>query len=192
MPRIVQADTKELISHAASLFREYASGLSVNLSFQNFEKELAELPGEYASPDGRLLLAFIDENHGASQQASLSVSSASSTSFASSASFSPRPAGCIALRKADSSTCEMKRLYVRPEFRGHRLGRTLALAAIQAAREIGYQRMRLDTLPEMAEAQILYRSLGFTEIPPYRFNPIPGTRYLELNLAQVQQADLSS
>jgi putative acetyltransferase len=184
MPRIVQADTKELINHSASLFREYASGLSVNLSFQNFEKELAELPGGYAPPEGRLLLAFPDENLEASQQARLPVSSASFASSASSTSSSPRPAGCIALRKTDSSTCEMKRLYVRPEFRGHRLGRTLALAAIQAAREIGYQRMRLDTLPEMAEAQVLYRSLGFKEIPPYRFNPIPGTRYLELDLAK--------
>ena len=184
MPRIVQADTKQLIQHTASLFREYASGLSVNLSFQDFEKELAGLPGGYAPPEGRLLLAFLNENLEPSQRASSSVSPASATSFASSASFSPRLAGCIAMRKTDSSTCEMKRLYVRPEFRGHRLGRTLALAAIHAAREIGYQRMRLDTLPEMAEAQILYRSLGFKEIPPYRFNPIAGTRYLELDLTK--------
>jgi putative acetyltransferase len=175
MLRIVQADTKETVAHAATLFREYASALSVDLRFQDFEKELAELPGHYAPPDGRLFLAFLEDATKAQQGSISSASSASSTS--------PRPAGCIALRRMDSTTCEMKRLYVRSEFRGHGVGRALAEALIQSAREIGYQRMRLDTLPEMAGAQILYQSLGFREIEPYRFNPIPGTRYLELALS---------
>jgi putative acetyltransferase len=166
MLRIVQADTKEPVNQAAALFREYATALAVDLSFQGFEKELAELPGEYAPPGGLLLLAFVEDLP--------KVSVASPT----------RPAGCIALRRMDSTNCEMKRLYVRPEFRGHGLGRTLAEAAIKAAREIGYQRMRLDTLPQMSEAQILYGTLGFKEIPPYRFNPVAGARFLELILSQ--------
>jgi putative acetyltransferase len=161
---IVQADTPETIAQAAFLFREYASSLSVDLAFQNFERELAELPGEYAPPEGRLLLAFLSDSEKMS----------SSTQ--------PDAAGCVALRKMDAASCEMKRLYLRPEFRGHGLGRALAEAVIAAAREIGYQRMLLDTLPEMSRAQILYESLGFKEIPPYRFNPVPGTRFLEIAL----------
>jgi ribosomal protein S18 acetylase RimI-like enzyme len=92
------------------------------------------------------------------------------------------PAGCVALRELDDSICEMKRLYLRPQFRGSGAGRALAEAVICAAREIGYRQMRLDTLPQMLGAQALYRSLGFLEIAPYCFNPIPGTRYFEIDL----------
>ncbi len=170
MLRITSAETDEAVKQASVLFREYAASLGVDLSFQNFEQELASLPGDYAPPDGRLFLAFIDEAPATPQGRHSSASSASAF------------AGCIALRKIDAETCEMKRLYVRPEFRGHGAGRALAGAVIRAAREIGYRRMRLDTLPQMTEAQALYGGLGFREIAAYRHNPIAGTRYFELEL----------
>ncbi len=113
------------------------------------------MPGAYAPPRGRLLLAF----HGG------------------------RPAGCVALREIEEGVCEMKRLYARPDFQGLGIGRALAEAVITEARGIGYSRMRLDTVPSMGRARSLYRALGFREIPPYRFNPIPGTAFLELRLA---------
>jgi putative acetyltransferase len=174
MLRIISVETDEAVQQASVLFREYAASLGVDLSFQNFEDELALLPGDYAAPDGRLVLAVLDEAPPAE------IGSSSSTSFTSST--SPSVAGCIALRKIDAEICEMKRLYVRPEFRGHGAGRALAGAAISAAREIGYRRMRLDTLPQMTEAQALYRALGFREIAAYRHNPVVGTRYFELEL----------
>ncbi|MDP8983156.1 MAG: GNAT family N-acetyltransferase [Acidobacteriota bacterium] len=142
------------IETVRSLFLEYAAWLAVDLSFQSFETELATLPGDYAPPSGCLLLARIDAE----------------------------PAGCVALRKIDAETCEMKRLWVRRSFTGRKLGRLLAESVIAEAARLGYRRMRLDTMPQMAEAIALYRSLGFHEIPPYRFNPVPGTLFLELDL----------
>ena len=133
-----------------SLLREYGEGLGVDLSFQDFERELAELPGDYE----RLLVARVEGE----------------------------AAGCVALRPLGDRVCEMKRLFVRPAYRGHGLGRTLAEAVIGAARELGYERMRLDTLPSMGNAIALYESLGFRDVEPYRFNPIPGSRFLELTL----------
>lgn len=152
---ILQAETPDHLQEARALFEEYAASLGFDLDFQGFETELAGLPGAYAPPRGRLLLAFHDG----------------------------RAAGCVALREIEAGVCEMKRLYVRPHFRALRIGRALAEAVIAEAREIGYSRMRLDTVPSMGRAQDLYRTLGFREIPPYRFNPIPGTAFLELRLA---------
>lgn len=154
MLEIIAAEGSEAVRDASLLFREYAASLTVNLSFQNFEDEVAALPGDYAPPTGRLFLARAEQEI----------------------------AGCVALRKIDSDTCEMKRLYVRPGFRGHKLGVRLTQAVIDAARAIGYKRMRLDTLPEMQQAQKLYQALGFREILSYRYNPVPGTRFFELTL----------
>src|SRR5262245_6228372 len=137
------------------LFREYADSLGVDLCFQNFEKELAELPGDYAPPNGRLLLALRDAEL----------------------------AGCIALRGIGDGVCEMKRLFVRQEFRGKGIGRSLIEAIILEAKEIGYERMRLDTIPpKMNDAIALYRSFGFQEIEPYYNNPVPGAKFMELDL----------
>ena len=136
------------------MFEEYAAALSIDLCFQNFAQELATLPKMYGPPTGALLLAEIANT----------------------------PAGCVAVRRLDATTCELKRLYVRPTQRGHNLGRQLAEAALETARNLGYARIRLDTLPEMQQAQRLYESLGFHDIPAYYGNPIEGQRFMEARL----------
>lgn len=153
-PELLQALTSDKVTTARTLLREYAAALGFDLCFQDFEAELASLPGDYAPPHGRLLLAYVEG----------------------------QPAGCVALRPLEPGFCEMKRLYVRPEHRGRGIGRTLAEATISAARHEGYRCMRLDTVPRMKEAIRLYESLGFHDIAAYRPNPIPGARYLELTL----------
>ena len=153
--RLIQAQSGEEVHHARELFEEYAVGLGINLCFQNFDKELANLPGEYVPPSGRLFLALEGE----------------------------QTVGCVALRKLADGVCEMKRLYVRPGFRGTGLGRMLTERVIQSARELGYQRMRLDTLPgKMDRAIAMYRALGFKEIEPYYSNPVAGALFMELEL----------
>ncbi len=143
------------IAQAHELFLEYAASLGFSLCFQNFDQELATLPGDYAPPEGRLLLAE----------------------------YEGQLAGCIALHKLEPGICEMKRLYLRPQFRGKGLGRRLAEHLIAEARLAGYQHMRLDTVePVMQDAVGMYRKLGFREIQPYRQNPMPGTLYMELAL----------
>jgi putative acetyltransferase len=144
-----------------ALFREYAESLGFSLAYQDFDKELAGFPGKYAPPEGALLLARVGEE----------------------------AAGTVALRKLDAGTCEMKRLYVKPQFRGRRttdgrsIGRALAEDIVAIGRERGYQRLRLDTIGgKMRQALSLYRSMGFVEIPPYYASPIPDTAYLELVL----------
>ena len=153
--KFIQAASPHEIHQARTLFREYEAWLKLDLCFQNFEKELAELPGAYAAPSGRLLLAFEGN----------------------------QLAGCVALRTLDENVCEMKRLFLRPQFHGRGLGRELAERIIAEARAIGYQRMRLDTLSEqMGSAIALYRALGFQEIAPYTSNPVPGALFMELPL----------
>ena len=158
---IIQARSAGDITQARELFREYEAWLEVDLCFQSFDKELAELPGSYAPPDGRLLLAVVDE----------------------------RVAGCVALRKIGDGICEIKRLFLRSEFRGHGLGRKLAEEIIREAKQIGYERMRLDTLPpKMNDAIALYRALGFKEIDAYYNNPVPGAKFMELDLVSEARA----
>ncbi len=155
---VVQADGAAALDAVRGLFREYAESLDVDLAFQGFEAELAALPGDYAPPGGALLLALVDG----------------------------QPAACGALRPlADvdyANACEMKRLYVRRAFRGFGIGRVMAQALIDRARSAGYSNMLLDTLDDMESARGLYESLGFEEIPPYYFNPIPGAHYLRADL----------
>jgi ribosomal protein S18 acetylase RimI-like enzyme len=153
---LIQATTDEQIEAARELFKEYASGLAIDMCFQSFDHELQTLPGKYATPDGRLLLAYAENEL----------------------------AGCIALRKLDDRTCEMKRLFLRPGFRGRGYGRRMINDLLEQARMSGYVRMRLDTLPGKMDAAIsLYRELGFEDIPAYYDNPLEGAVYLERNLS---------
>lgn len=155
---LLVAETPAQLDLARELFREYAAGLGIDLCFQGFEAELAELPGDYAEPAGALLLAFVDG----------------------------QPAGCVGLRPRPEvdyvNACEMKRLYVRRAFRGFGLGRMLAQELMDRALQAGHSVLLLDTLDEMETARGLYESLGFEEIPPYYFNPIPGAHYLKAEL----------
>ena len=150
--------TQGMIEEIKQLFIEYSQSLGVDLDFQNFEKELNTLPGKYVPPAGALILALVDG----------------------------RAAGCIALRKVDDDICEMKRLYVRNDYRGLGIGNKLISMIIKEASKLNYSYMRLDTLPTMKKAQELYKSYGFYDIEPYVYNPVIGTKFLEINLKEAQ------
>jgi putative acetyltransferase len=156
--QLLPARSAQDLHEVREIFREYADGLGVDLCFQSFDRELAELPGEYAEPRGALLMAVVDGDL----------------------------AGCCALRPLDNAdypnAAEMKRLYVRKAFRGFGLGRQLVEAILDAARQAGYATVLLDTLDDMEAARALYVELGFEEIPPYYHNPIPGAHYLKVAL----------
>jgi GNAT superfamily N-acetyltransferase len=154
MIEIVKANTPEHMEKAREIFLQYARSLDFDLSFQGFNEELAGLPGDYTPPAGCLLLAV---EKGESM-------------------------GCVALRKLEEGICEMKRLFLTPEQRGKGVGRLLAEGVIREAKKLGYNRMRLDTVPSMVSAIRLYQSLGFKEISAYCYNPVPGTKFFELQL----------
>ncbi len=155
--QIVEAHSSEYIPEIRTLFEAYETSLDTDLCFQQFEQELAMLPGDYAPPPGCLLIALDGENY----------------------------AGCVALRKIESDICEMKRLFVDPAFRGQGVGIRLIQEVIARAKQRGYKEMRLDTLPSMVQAISLYRSLGFVDIEPYRNNPVAGVRYMTLDLSTI-------
>ena len=155
MTELIEATSPDAIEQTRVLFKEYAASIGVDLCFQGFADELSSLPGNYVPPRGGLFLAIVEGE----------------------------PAGCVALRPLGTAgVAELKRLYVRSQARGHGLGRSLTERAIRRAIEAGFSRIRLDTLPTMVDAQRLYRQLGFKEIAPYTFNPLPGVTYMELVL----------
>lgn len=143
-----------MLEEVRQLFLEYAQSLEVDLAFQDFASEVESLPGKYIPPEGALLVAILDG----------------------------KEAGCVALRKLSGNICEMKRLYVRDTFRGYGIGTKLTNMIIEEATKIGYSFIRLDTLPTMKQAQYIYSLIGFYDIEPYVYNPILGTRFMELNL----------
>lgn len=151
---IREADPDSELDIVRALFSEYVEELGDNLDFQGFQEELKHLPGEYGHPNGSLFLAWVEG----------------------------LPAGCIALRRIDGSTCEMKRLFVRPEYRSMKIGRALVETIITDARSRGYRTMKLDTLERLQAAYRLYRSFGFRETDPYTYNPLPGAVFMELEL----------
>jgi GNAT superfamily N-acetyltransferase len=159
MTEIHTAQFPQHVEAVRAIFREYAESLGIDLSFQNFDAELADLPGKYAAPRGRVLLAWREGE----------------------------VIGSVAMRPLDETVCEMKRLYVRPVGRGQQLGTRLAEYIVQVAREVGYTKVRLDTLPTMQAAQNVYASLGFVPIPAYVFNPVEGTLFLELDLGTARE-----
>lgn len=162
--RVLGSDDHAEIEHVRQFFRNYAGWLGVDLGYQNFFEEMASLPGAYSAPAGRLFFAEMDG----------------------------RPAGCIGIRPTTDGVCEMKRLYVEPELRGNGVGRELALAAIKAAKALGYRKMMLDTLPAMRIAVKLYRELGFKEAPAYYPTPIEGTMFLALDLENWSESEVQN
>lgn len=151
---IIDAHHDHFLPEVRSMFEAYRASLDIDLCFQQFDEELETLPGKYAPPTGCLMLAQINQ----------------------------KPCGCIALKPLEEGVCEMKRLYVSPDHRGLRVGRKLVDAIIKRAKDLGYKKMKLDTLPSMERAVNLYESIGFRDTIPYCVNPTPGVRFLELDL----------
>lgn len=162
--RTLRTEDTQALEHVRQFFRNYAGWLGVDLCFQNFDQEMASLPGAYSAPEGRLFFAEVDG----------------------------QPAGCVGVRATSEGMCEMKRLYVEPQHRGAGVGRALALAAINAAKEIGYRKLLIDTLPSMRMAVKLYRELGFAEAPAYYQTPIEGTMFLSLDLENWSEEEIRS
>ena len=160
--KIIQAETEKNINDIRSLFREYVHTLNEDLCFQSFEDELAGLPGKYSPPDGALLLALSKKGE---------------------------PAGCVAMRKLEKGICEMKRLYVRPQFRGYGLGRKLAARIIDEAVTLNYTAMLLDTLDRLKAAMVMYESMGFVRTEAYYRNPLPGVVYWKLDLRSIREPE---
>jgi ribosomal protein S18 acetylase RimI-like enzyme len=156
-PLLTRPETAQDLDRVRRLIRQYADSLDFNLEFQDFDGELRRLPGDYAPPEGCLIVAISDEE----------------------------PVGCVALRRFEDGICEMKRLYILPSQRRTGIGRILVEAIINAARQIGYRKMRLDTVPSMKAARRLYKSVGFVEIGPYRYNPIDGATFMEIALSPI-------
>jgi len=177
---LLTPDEPHELEAARAVFRDYAAALDIDLCFQNFEEELAGLPGDYAEPRGVLLLALVDATDANAQQATGAALLTRGDGRAA------HVAGCGALRPLDTAdypnAAEMKRLYVRPGFRGLGLGRQIAEALLDAARSAGYSCVLLDTLDDMESARALYEDLGFEEVPPYYHNPIAGAHYLKVEL----------
>lgn len=175
---MITPDEPHELDAARAIFRDYADSLGIDLGFQNFDHELASLPGEYAEPRGALLLALVDVGEVAVPVDAEPLPRANGQLA--------HVAGCCALRPLDTAdypnAAEMKRLYVRPQFRGVGLGRQLAEAILDAARGAGYACVLLDTLDDMESARALYEDLGFAEVPPYYHNPIAGSHYLKVDL----------
>jgi putative acetyltransferase len=175
---LMTPDDAHELDAARSILRDYAASLHIDLCFQNFEQELVALPGDYAEPRGALLLALVDTRDTAARPGAPPLARANGGLA--------HVAGCCALRPLDTAdyptAAEMKRLYVRPEFRGMGLGRQLAEAILDAARGAGYACVLLDTLDDMESARALYEDLGFVEVPPYYHNPIAGSHYLKVEL----------
>ena len=155
MVKLLAVKTDKAYQIAVNLFKEYASQIGVDLSFQNFNQELADIKSQYARPKGVLYIAYDKEQ---------------------------QPIGCFGIRVYEDSICELKRMYLKSHYRGLGIGKKLLLKSIQAGKELGYTKMRLDTLPSMKSAINLYKSIGFYEISAYRFNPIEGTKYFEIVL----------
>lgn len=177
---LLTPDEAHELEAARLIFRDYAASLGIDLDFQNFDQELAALPGEYVEPRGTLLLALVDPAHVRDEAGRATPTLVRADGRVA------HVAGCCALRPLDSAdyvnAAEMKRLYVRPGFRGLGLGRQLAEAILDAARGAGYGCVLLDTLDEMESARALYEDLGFAEVPPFYHNPIAGAHYLKVDL----------
>jgi len=163
MIKIISTDSQKELDEIRKLFLEYSDSLEFNMDFQNFKNEIKNLPGEYSPPDGKLYLAI----------------------------YQGKAAGCIALRKIDSEYCEMKRLFVRQKYRGLKIGKALTEVIINEAGRLGYKFMRLDTVPSMIFARKLYKEFGFKEIPAYRYNPVKGAIFMELNLQKKENIKIN-
>ncbi len=197
MLEVVKVTEGKYLEDVRRLFLAYADWIGIDLSFQNFNEELKSLPGDYAPPGGELIgygsvaSASADASSGTQKNALANADATDKTGTGRGgclllALYDGKAAGCVAVRKIDGEICEMKRLYALPDFQGLGIGSKLVHSIIDESKRLGYEKMRLDTMPKMGAAQKLYRSLGFKEIEAYRFNPEPGAVFMELDLRNFQ------